>query len=233
MSNVPDDLVYTKEHEYVARHGDPAVVRIGITDYAQAELGDFVFVNLPKVRQCGGRPPIRSGTFQGGEGRLPNCYPPLAPAKVGGRPNRAPWKKDPPRGGNPDPPWGKGRGKNPPSGGEGLPPPPGEGGFFFSPPRKYPGGPPFGKKIGGPLGERPPPPPLKKKGGGPPGTKTLFKKNTPPPGGGWFSPPRGGIFFFFFLEEKNPPPPLLKKKTPPLFHRKGEGVSSLPPPRGV
>jgi glycine cleavage system H protein len=49
LSNVPDDLVYTKEHEYVARTGDPAVVRIGITDYAQGELGDVVFVNLPEV----------------------------------------------------------------------------------------------------------------------------------------------------------------------------------------
>ncbi len=49
MSNVPDDLVYTKEHEYVARTNDPAVVRIGITDYAQGELGDVVFVNLPKA----------------------------------------------------------------------------------------------------------------------------------------------------------------------------------------
>ena len=48
MSNVPDDLVYTTEHEYVAKTGDPAVVRIGITDYAQGELGDVVFVNLPK-----------------------------------------------------------------------------------------------------------------------------------------------------------------------------------------
>jgi len=49
LSNVPDDLRYTKEHEYLARTGDPAVVRIGITDYAQGELGDVVFVNLPKV----------------------------------------------------------------------------------------------------------------------------------------------------------------------------------------
>ena len=49
MSNVPDDKRYTKEHEYVARTRDPAVVRIGITDYAQGELGDVVFVNLPKV----------------------------------------------------------------------------------------------------------------------------------------------------------------------------------------
>jgi glycine cleavage system H protein len=48
LSNVPDDLVYTKEHEYVSRTKDPAVVRIGITDYAQGELGDVVFVNLPK-----------------------------------------------------------------------------------------------------------------------------------------------------------------------------------------
>jgi glycine cleavage system H protein len=48
LSNVPDDLVYTKEHEYVSRTNDPAVVRIGITDYAQGELGDVVFVNLPK-----------------------------------------------------------------------------------------------------------------------------------------------------------------------------------------
>ena len=48
MSNVPDDLRYTKEHEYVARTSDAAVVRIGITDYAQGELGDVVFVNLPK-----------------------------------------------------------------------------------------------------------------------------------------------------------------------------------------
>jgi glycine cleavage system H protein len=49
LSNVPDDLVYTKEHEYVTRTDDASVVRIGITDYAQGELGDVVFVNLPKV----------------------------------------------------------------------------------------------------------------------------------------------------------------------------------------
>jgi glycine cleavage system H protein len=49
VSNVPDELVYTPEHEYVARTGDAAVVRVGITDYAQGELGDVVFVNLPKA----------------------------------------------------------------------------------------------------------------------------------------------------------------------------------------
>ena len=48
MSKVPENLVYTAEHEYVARTDDPAVVRVGITDYAQSELGDVVFVTLPK-----------------------------------------------------------------------------------------------------------------------------------------------------------------------------------------
>jgi glycine cleavage system H protein len=48
VSQIPDDLFYTVEHEYVARTGDPAVVRVGVTDYAQGELGDVVFVNLPK-----------------------------------------------------------------------------------------------------------------------------------------------------------------------------------------
>ncbi len=48
MSKVPENLVYTAEHEYVARTGDPRVVRVGITDYAQGELGDVIFVRLPK-----------------------------------------------------------------------------------------------------------------------------------------------------------------------------------------
>ena len=48
MSKVPDDLTYTKDHEYVAPTGDPTIVRVGITDYAQGELGDVVYVNLPK-----------------------------------------------------------------------------------------------------------------------------------------------------------------------------------------
>lgn len=51
MSNIPDDLQYTSEHEYVARTDDPSVVRVGITDYAQGELGDVVYVNLPKPGQ--------------------------------------------------------------------------------------------------------------------------------------------------------------------------------------
>jgi glycine cleavage system H protein len=48
VSNVPENVVYTAEHEYVACTDDPAIVRVGITDYAQSELGDVVFVNLPK-----------------------------------------------------------------------------------------------------------------------------------------------------------------------------------------
>jgi glycine cleavage system H protein len=49
MSSIPADLRYTKEHEYVKATGDPAVVQIGITDYAQGELGDVVYVDLPKT----------------------------------------------------------------------------------------------------------------------------------------------------------------------------------------
>ena len=48
VSNVPDDLLYTSEHEYLAPTADSSVVKIGITDYAQGELGDVVFVRLPK-----------------------------------------------------------------------------------------------------------------------------------------------------------------------------------------
>ena len=47
MANVPQDLKYTAEHEYVKTEGDLVVV--GITDYAQGELGDVVFVELPQV----------------------------------------------------------------------------------------------------------------------------------------------------------------------------------------
>jgi len=48
VSNVPADLLYTSDHEYVKTTSDPAIVQVGITDYAQGELGDVVFVNLPK-----------------------------------------------------------------------------------------------------------------------------------------------------------------------------------------
>ena len=47
MSNIPANLRYTKEHEYVTT-AEAGVVTIGITDYAQGELGDIVYVELPK-----------------------------------------------------------------------------------------------------------------------------------------------------------------------------------------
>ena len=47
MANVPAELKYTKEHEWAKREGDR--IRIGITEYAQEQLGDVVFVELPKV----------------------------------------------------------------------------------------------------------------------------------------------------------------------------------------
>jgi len=47
MANVPEDLHYSKDHEWVRVEGDAAVV--GITDHAQHELGDVVYVELPKV----------------------------------------------------------------------------------------------------------------------------------------------------------------------------------------
>jgi glycine cleavage system H protein len=49
MANVPQDLRYTKEHEYVKTTDEAGVVLVGITDYAQGELGDIVFLELPSV----------------------------------------------------------------------------------------------------------------------------------------------------------------------------------------
>lgn len=48
MANVPADLRYTTDHEYARSTAEAGVVIVGITDYAQGELGDVVFVNLPK-----------------------------------------------------------------------------------------------------------------------------------------------------------------------------------------
>ena len=47
MANIPSDLKYTREHEWAKREGDR--VRVGITHFAQEQLGDVVFVELPKV----------------------------------------------------------------------------------------------------------------------------------------------------------------------------------------
>jgi glycine cleavage system H protein len=45
--NVPDDLLYTDTHEWIKREGEN--VRVGITDHAQSELTDVVYVELPKM----------------------------------------------------------------------------------------------------------------------------------------------------------------------------------------
>jgi glycine cleavage system H protein len=49
VADIPSDLLYTEEHEYVKPTADPDIVTIGITDYAQGELGDVVYIELPKV----------------------------------------------------------------------------------------------------------------------------------------------------------------------------------------
>lgn len=48
MSAVPENLKYTKEHEWVSDNGD-GTITFGITDYAQSALGDIVYIQLPKV----------------------------------------------------------------------------------------------------------------------------------------------------------------------------------------
>lgn len=48
MTEIPADLKYTEDHEWVRRTGDDTV-RVGITDYAQSALGDVVYVELPDV----------------------------------------------------------------------------------------------------------------------------------------------------------------------------------------
>ena len=49
MSEYPEGLRYTEEHEYLKPSDEDGVYQIGITDYAQGELGDIVYVELPEV----------------------------------------------------------------------------------------------------------------------------------------------------------------------------------------
>ena len=49
MSEFPDGLRYTEEHEYLKATDESGVYQVGITDYAQGELGDVVYVELPAV----------------------------------------------------------------------------------------------------------------------------------------------------------------------------------------
>ena len=50
MSELPGDLLYTKEHEWLRREDD-GTVSVGVTDHAQSALGDLVYVELPEVGQ--------------------------------------------------------------------------------------------------------------------------------------------------------------------------------------
>src|SRR4030095_5420693 len=54
---IPDELLYTESHEWIKREGDK--IRVGITDHAQSELTDVVYVELPKLeRQVNAKEPI-------------------------------------------------------------------------------------------------------------------------------------------------------------------------------
>ena len=47
MSDIPSDLLYTEEHEYLRPSSEDGIFFVGITDYAQGELGDVVYIKLP------------------------------------------------------------------------------------------------------------------------------------------------------------------------------------------
>ncbi|HET9986048.1 MAG TPA: glycine cleavage system protein GcvH [Longimicrobiales bacterium] len=55
MSEIPQDLLYTEEHEYLMPTEQANVYQVGITDYAQGELGDIVYVELPSPGDKFGR----------------------------------------------------------------------------------------------------------------------------------------------------------------------------------
>jgi glycine cleavage system H protein len=55
MAQIPADLLYTEEHEYLKPAGEEGVFYVGITDYAQGELGDVVYVDMPKAGDKFGR----------------------------------------------------------------------------------------------------------------------------------------------------------------------------------
>ena len=55
MSERPKDLKYTEEHEYLRKTDEAGVYTVGITDYAQGELGDVVYVELPSVGETFGK----------------------------------------------------------------------------------------------------------------------------------------------------------------------------------
>jgi len=52
MSQIPAELEYTKEHEWVAPTATAGTIRMGITDFAQGALGDIVYVQMPKIGEA-------------------------------------------------------------------------------------------------------------------------------------------------------------------------------------
>src|SRR3989442_1292788 len=76
MSSVPKDLRYTEDHEWVRESDDHQVVEVGITDYAQGELGDVVFVELPKPAASFGQRAV-FGTIEAVKA-VSELYSPLA-----------------------------------------------------------------------------------------------------------------------------------------------------------
>lgn len=84
MSDVPADLYYTDEHEWVRRTGEDTV-RVGITDFAQAALGDVVFVQLPAT----GADVVTGETFGEVESTksVSDLYGPLSATVIGVNPD--------------------------------------------------------------------------------------------------------------------------------------------------
>jgi len=79
MANIPAELRYTKEHEWAKLDGD--VITVGITDFAQASLGDIVFVELPEM----GDTLDKDGTFGAVESikSASDLYSPISGEVVG------------------------------------------------------------------------------------------------------------------------------------------------------
>src|SRR2546427_10211140 len=97
MARIPDDLLYSEEHEYVKRSDEENVVVVGITDYAQGELGDVVYVELPKVGTTYGRMDV-FGTIEAGKAGSEPFSPlagPVIPVNTALRKEPAPGKRGP------------------------------------------------------------------------------------------------------------------------------------------
>jgi len=90
MANIPKDLRYTPEHEYVKTTDQAGVVRVGVTDYAQGELGDVVYLDLPKAGTKFGKMQV-FGTIEAVKA-VSELYCPVAGTVVGAN---AALEKDP------------------------------------------------------------------------------------------------------------------------------------------